>query len=112
MGKQGVKRTKENHQNYVQQKQREAAAAEAEAAHFARVGMMDLVTIALGRLGFNEDDFREFDHKMTEVAAEYSELIADDAKDDPDLWYSSETRERELRQYVGSLYVPVEERYG
>lgn len=32
MGKQGVKRTKENHQNYVQQKQREAAAAEAEAA--------------------------------------------------------------------------------
>lgn len=49
---------------------------------------------------------------MTEVAAEYSELIADDAKDDPELWYSTSTRERELRQYVGSLYVPVEERYG
>lgn len=105
--KQGVKKTKANHENYLKTKQAEAAILR----HNARTGMMDLATIALGRLGFNEDDFREFDRVMTEVAEEYSELIADDRKDDPALWYSSDRREREIRQYVGGLYVPVKERY-
>ena len=110
--KAGVKKTKQNHETFVAAKQAEAAAEAANIEHFAHVATLDLVTIALGRLGFNEDDFDHFDEVMTEVASDYSELYHQDMKDDPeDMWYANDVRERELKQYVGRRYVPMEERY-
>jgi hypothetical protein len=82
-----------------------------EVRHHARVFQMDLVTIALGRMGFREKRFQEFDRVMQEVALEYCTGILEDAEGDKDLWYSKETIDREIRQYVGSMFVPYEERY-
>ncbi len=77
----------------------------------ARVFQMDLVTLALGRMGFREAKFRELDKQLSEVAAEYCKDILDDSKIDKDLWYSKETLDREIKQYVGGLFLPYDERY-
>jgi hypothetical protein len=34
-----------------------------------------------------------------------------DAEGDPDIWYTKETLDREIKRYVGKLYVPYDERY-
>lgn len=70
-----------------------------------------MVTLALGRMGWRESKFREFDKVLTKVAEEYSKEILEDSKQDVDLWYSKDTMDRELAQYVGSMFVPYEERY-
>lgn len=38
-----------------------------EIRHFTRVFTLDHVTVALGRMGFRESKFREFDRVLTEV---------------------------------------------
>lgn len=87
------------------------AAKESLIRHHARVFQMDVVTIALGRMGWGEKRFGDFDAMLTEVAKEYSEDIVNDSKDDVDLWYSKSKLDRELAQYVGSRFVPYDERY-
>lgn len=82
-----------------------------ELRHFSRVWMMDHVTIALGRMGFREAKFKEFDRILTEVTQEYMANYSEDLKDDKQMWYSRSLLEREMQQYTGSLYVPEEERY-
>lgn len=79
--------------------------------HFARVWMMDHVTIALGRMGFRESKFKEFDKVLDEVMTEFMEDYREDLKSDKDMVYSKFCLERELQQYVGSLYKPMAERY-
>ena len=79
--------------------------------HFARVWQLDQVTIALGRMGFRESKFREFDKVLNEVEKEYIQLHAEDHKDDKEMWYSRELFERELKQYTGKMYAPENERY-
>lgn len=79
--------------------------------HFSRVFMLDHVTVALGRMGFRETKFREFDRILTEVMAEYMEDYKSDLKDDKTMEYSRACLDRELKQYTGSLFVPEEERY-
>lgn len=77
----------------------------------SRLFMMDMVTLTLGRMGWGEKRFREFDKILAEVCAEYSKDIIADSKDDKDLDYSKSLLDRELRQYVGGLFVPYDERY-
>ena len=91
--------------------QAEQARREADARHHARVFQMDMVTIALGRMGFREKRFAELDKVLSQVAEEYSNQILDDAKEDKDIWYSKDLLDRELKQYVGNLFVPYNERY-
>lgn len=91
--------------------QAEQARREADVRHHARVFQMDMVTIALGRMGFREKRFAELDKVLAQVAEEYSNQILDDAKEDKDIWYSKEVLDRELKQYVGNLFVPYNERY-
>lgn len=79
--------------------------------HFARVWQLDQVTMALGRMGFRESKFREFDRVLSEVEAEYIKLHAEDHKDDKEMVYSRELFERELRQYVGKFYADEKQRY-
>lgn len=79
--------------------------------HFTRIWMMDHVTIALGRMGFRETKFREFNRVLDEVVCEYMKEYADDFKCDKEMWYSRACVDRELKQYTGSLFVPEEERY-
>ena len=79
--------------------------------HHTRVFMMDMVTIALGRMGFGEKRFEKLDEVLTQVSAEYSKLIVADAKDDPDIVYAKSCLDREISQYVGKRFLPYDERY-
>lgn len=79
--------------------------------HFTRVFTFDHVTIALGRMGFRESKFREFDRVLSEVYQEYMKDYADDLKDDKEMVYSRALLDRELKQYTGKLFAPAEERY-
>ncbi len=84
---------------------------QAELRHFTRVWMLDHVTIALGRMGFREAKFREFDKVLTEVVDEYMADYAEDLKADKEMVYSRDLMERELKQYTGKMFVPEAERY-
>ena len=84
---------------------------EEQARHFARIFELDMVTLALGRMGFREAKFKEFDKVLAEVANEYGRDILEDSKEDAELWYSKSVMDREIKQYVGSLFVPYDERY-
>lgn len=86
-------------------------ARDRDVRHHARLFQMDMVTFALGRMGWRESKFREFDKVLTEVAMEYSRDILEDSRGDAELWYSKDVLDRELRQYVGSMFVPYDERY-
>lgn len=77
----------------------------------ARTYMLDMVTIALGRMGFREKRFKKFDEVLTEVCFDYGKLILDDASTDKELWYSKDKLDEELKSYVGSSFVPWDERY-
>ena len=82
-----------------------------EIRHFTRVFMLDHVTVALGRMGFRESKFREFDRVLTEVVKEYMTDYSTGLKDDKAMEYSRACLDRELKQYTGKLFVPEEERY-
>lgn len=91
--------------------QQERMRRDEEVRHHTRVFMMDMVTAALGRMGFGEKRFEQFDKLLTEVSAEYSNLILEDASADKDLVYSKACLDRELSRYVGKRFVPYDERY-
>lgn len=88
------------------------AARDEDVRRHARLFQLDLVTVALGRMGWRESKFREFDRVLTDVSIEYSREILEDSKDDAELWYSKDVLDREIAQYVGSMFVPYDERYG
>lgn len=89
----------------------ELQAHDEEIRHFTRVFTLDHVTVALGRMGFRESKFKEFDRVLTEVFREYMTDYADDLKDDKSMEYSRACLDRELKQYTGKFFVPEEERY-
>lgn len=89
----------------------ELQAHEENIRHFSRVFMLDHVTIALGRMGWRESKFREFDKVLVEVMDEYMEDYKADLKDDKSMEYSRACLDRELKQYTGKLFVPEKERY-
>lgn len=80
--------------------------------HFSRVFQLDMVTLALGRMGFREKRFRQFDQMLSEVQSEFIDSARDDMKDDPDIWYAKGKLDRELHAYTGALFVPFDKRYG
>ena len=89
----------------------ELQAYDEEIRHFTRVFTLDHVTVALGRMGFRESKFREFDRVLTEVFQEYMADYSTDLKDDKSMEYSRACLDRELKMYTGKLFVPEEERY-
>lgn len=91
--------------------QQQRARRDEEVRHHSRVFMMDIVTIALGRLGWGEKRFEKFDKMLTEVSEEYAKLILQDTGDDKDLVYTKACLDRELKRYVGERFVPYDERY-
>lgn len=95
-----VFRTKEEMQRYDEQLR-----------HFTRIYMLDHVTIALGRMGFRESKFREFDKVLAEVCKEYADDFTEDYKADKEMVYSRALMDRELKQYTGAMFVPEEVRY-
>lgn len=87
------------------------AQADEDIRHHTRVWMMDMASIALGRMGFREAKFKALDKALLEVVTEYDKEFADDYKDDKEMWYSREQLERELKEYTGAVYKPEDVRY-
>ncbi len=54
---------------------------------------------------------RRFDDMLTQASKDYAEVILDDVQADKRIEYAKATLDRELQQYVGSMFVPWEERY-
>ena len=82
-----------------------------EIRRLTRIFTLDHVTSALGRMGFRESKFREFDRVLSEVYKEYMKEYAADLNDDKSTQYSRACLDRELKQYTGKLFVPEEVRY-
>lgn len=82
-----------------------------EIRHFTRVFTLDHVTVALGRMGFRESKFKEFDRVLTEVFQEYMADYSADLRDDKEMEYSRACLDRELAMYTGQMFVPEKERY-
>lgn len=89
----------------------ELQAHDSEVRHFTRMFTLDHVTIALGRMGFRETKFREFDRVLAEVYDDYAKEYAEDLKWDPAMTYSRAVMDREMKQYTGKFFAPEEERY-
>lgn len=86
-------------------------ARDEETRHFTRVFTLDFVSMALGRMGFREKKYREFDENLTQVNNEYGDEFLEDFECDKTMVYSRDRFERELKQYTGNFYVPEKERY-
>lgn len=97
--------------SFVDRLARERDADIAINRRLARTYMLDMVTIALGRMGFRESRFKKFDEALTAVCEDYGKLILADSKDDVDIWYSKDKLDEELKRYVGGMFVPYEDRY-
>lgn len=96
---------------YLAKQQAYIARREAEVRHHTYTYTLDMVTIALGRLGWGEQRLRKFDEVLTQASKDYAEVILDDVKADNEMVYAKATLDRELQQYTGSLFVPYERRY-
>ena len=96
---------------YLARMQARQELREREIRHHTHVYMMDMVTVALGRLGWGEQRLRKFDEVLTQASKDYADLITTDIKEDPEMVYAKATLDRELQQYVGGLFLPYEERY-
>ena len=82
-----------------------------EVRHHTQVYTLDMVTCALGRMGFREKRLRQFDEMMTQVCKEYADLTLEDVKADKEIVYTKACLDRELKQYAGTMFVPYDERY-
>ncbi len=92
--------------------EKEAFIDREELRHFTRVWMMDMVTMALGRMGFREKRFETFNNFISQTVTDYDKVYEEDLKDDKELIYSRTLFERELKQYTGKFYRPEHIRYG
>lgn len=97
--------------SFIDRLARDRAADIALARKHSRTYMLDMVTLALGRMGFRESRFKKFDAALAAVCEDYGKLIVDDSKSDKDIWYSKDKLDEELKRYVGNLFVPYDERY-
>lgn len=84
---------------------------DAEVRHHTHVFVLDMVTVALGRMGWGEKRLREFDSMLTQVSKDYADLIVVDSKDDNEMVYAKSVLDRELQRYTGSMFAPYDERY-
>lgn len=84
---------------------------EANIRDHTRQWTIDLVTIALGRMGFRETRMLKFAETLTGVLNEFAEATLNDFKDDKSMWYSQDLIERELKEYCGESHAPKEVRY-
>jgi len=91
-------------------KERQAYANQCMA--LSQIRTLDMVTIALGRLGWRETRFRQLDKVLSEVMDDYHELLLDDWKNDPDYVYSHAKIDQEMKLYTGDFFKPFKERYG
>lgn len=110
--KQGVKKGSQQAADYLNSLYQKQEVRNMQQRHFGRVFELDMVTLALGRMGWRGKKFKELDAVLSQVYKEYCNEIIEDSKTDDELWYAKDTMDRELKQYVGDeLFVPWDERH-
>ncbi len=82
-----------------------------EERHCARVFQMDMVTIALGRLGYGEKRLGKLDETLLQVAKDMDASAKEEMRYDPELWVTCANHEEELKRYAGARYKEPMDRY-
>lgn len=84
-----------------------------EERYFAKVFQMDLVYIALGRMGWGEKRIKRLDKMLEQVNKDLAANAKEDMEqnNDPELWMAQDKFEKELQKYRGSRYIKFEDRY-
>jgi len=108
----GVKSGSPQAMDYAAKLALKAEAHDMRQREFARQFEADLWTLTLGRLGWREKRFSDLVKHLDAVHSEYCKGVLADAEDDPEIWYTKELLDREIKRYVGKLYVPYDQRYG
>lgn len=84
----------------------------ARAARMLEVGFCtDIAVIALGRLGWGEKRLTEFEAAFSAAYEEYDDLREEDGSADREQAYYKACLDREIRRYVGTKFVPFDERH-
>lgn len=109
--KAAVRKTKANKLNYITQRQIEQQMLDKEMRFQTMQYTLDMVIIALGRLGYGAKRLNEIAKMIDEVSREYAEDVVEDSKTDNELVYSRTNLDRELKQYIGDNFLPYQERY-
>ncbi len=78
---------------------------------YGRRYMLDMVTVALGRMGYGEVRLARILAAVKEVCDEYILDATAEADESETIWYTVGGLERELKKCMGSSYVPYEVRY-
>lgn len=73
---------------------------------------LDILTIALGRLGYGQKRLAEFETVFSAAYTEYDALRREDEKADKEGVYFKSVLDRELAQYCGELFEPYNKRHG
>ena len=131
----GLKRGSVAHMNYLDAKQlKQCIDEENDNRDFrfvCKTEMVDCVCVALGRVGFDEQFFKDFDKVLTEVADEFHREFLQEYNESTgkDAWGKSEYAQRmkntidpiavskdrfdrELKSYIGEeLFIPWNKRY-
>lgn len=98
--------------NALMARMEEQALQYARAARLLEIGFCtDIATIALGRLGWGEKRLTEFEAAFSAAYNEYDALREEDGTDDREQAYYKACLDREIKQYVGSKFVPFDERH-
>lgn len=94
-------------QRQAEERRHWAMAARIEEQRFC----LDMLTVALGRMGYGEKRLADFEKQFSAAYIEYDKLRRDDEKADKEGIYYKSVLDRELAQYCGSLFEPYEKRY-
>ena len=98
--------------NALMARMEEQALRYARAARVLEVGFCtDIAVIALGRLGWGEKRLTEFEAAFSAAYEEYDDLREEDGSADREQAYYKACLDREIRRYVGTKFVPFDERH-
>lgn len=98
--------------NALMARMEEQALRYARAARMLEIGFCtDIAVIALGRLGWGEKRLGDFEAAFSAAYEEYDALREEDGTDDREQAYYKACLDREIKQYVGSKFVPFDIRH-
>lgn len=72
---------------------------------------LDILTVALGRMGYGQKRLAEFEKQFSKAYLEYDALRREDEQTDKEGVYFKSVLDRELAQYCGALFAPYDERH-
>ena len=110
--KRGVKKGSAQAASFAQRLAYSSERNDMHQREFGRQFGDDMWTLALGRMGWREKRMGDIKKHLEDVNNEFCTAVLLDAEGDKDIWYSKEALDREIKRYVGGLYVPYEQRYG